>query len=136
MEYAIQLLIPMLAGLCLGSWLTRHYHASPIWTLALGLLGFALGIGVLAKKSLLNTNMPKLNTGKKTSDIHASTPSDSGSHPSIGAESKATLEAKGRFIEKSTGIMPHEMDFLYQDYSHESDDQPYDFSDRDDEQKL
>jgi len=114
MEYAIQLLIPMLAGLCLGTWLTQKYHASPLWTLALGLLGFALGIGVLAKKALLNTTIPKMDLKTKSAPSQAK-----------------QADEKGRFIEKSTGILPHEMDFLYQDYSHKPDDQDYDFSDRD-----
>ena len=119
MEYAIQLLIPMLAGLCLGNWLTQQYHASAIWTLLLGLLGFTLGIGVLAKKALLNKSIPKMDISARSA-----------------ASTIEKTNEKGQFIEKSTGIMPHEMDFLYQDYSHETDDQVYDFSDRDDEKKL
>jgi len=115
MEYAIQLLIPMLAGLGIGNWLTKTYHVSPMWTVALAILGFALGFGVMAKKALLNSSIPKWDKSKKS------------------LNSKSTAKEKERLVEKSTGIMPHEMDFLYQDYSHESDDQPYDFSDRHDD---
>jgi hypothetical protein len=115
MEYAIQLLIPMLAGLGIGNWLTKTYHVSPLWTVALAILGFALGFGVMAKKALLNSNIPKWDKSKKLSNA------------------SPTTQEKGRVVEKSTGIMPHEMDFLYQDYSHEADDTSYDFSDRHDD---
>jgi Putative F0F1-ATPase subunit Ca2+/Mg2+ transporter len=108
MEYAIQLLIPILVGLCLGNWLSHTYHTSPLLTMFLAVLGFALGIGVLAKKSLLNTSMPKLDLKAK----HAS------SHKEA---------QQGKWVEKQTGILPNEMDFLYKDYSHEAPDRDYDF---------
>lgn len=108
MEYAFQLLIPILVGLCLGNWLSHTYHISPLLTILLAILGFALGIGVLAKRSLLNRSIPKLNPNstKASSDKEAE---------------------QGKWVEKQTGILPHEMDFLYKDYSHEAPDRHYDF---------
>lgn len=50
MEYAIQLLLPILGGLLLGLWLTEHYHVAPIWTVILAILGMVGGIGILYKR--------------------------------------------------------------------------------------
>jgi len=50
MEYAIQLLIPVVGGLMLGMWLTNTYHASPIWTVVLAILGMVAGIGIMYRR--------------------------------------------------------------------------------------
>jgi hypothetical protein len=50
MEYAIQLLIPVIGGLMLGMWLTNTYHASPIWTVVLAILGMVAGIGIMYRR--------------------------------------------------------------------------------------
>lgn len=58
MEYAIQLFLPVIGGLWLGSWLTKTYGLSPIWTVLLGILGLAGGIGIMYKRSRLQQNLP------------------------------------------------------------------------------
>ncbi|HEY9687475.1 MAG TPA: AtpZ/AtpI family protein [Coleofasciculaceae cyanobacterium] len=50
MDYAIQLLLPIIGGLMLGMWLTRHFGVSPIWTVVLAILGMAGGIGIMVKR--------------------------------------------------------------------------------------
>ena len=50
MDYAIQLLLPVIGGLMLGIWLTKTYHLSPIWTVVLAILGMIGGIGVIYKR--------------------------------------------------------------------------------------
>jgi hypothetical protein len=58
MEYAIQLFLPVIGGLLLGNWLTKTYGLSPIWTVLLGILGLAGGIGIMYKRFLLQQNLP------------------------------------------------------------------------------
>jgi F0F1-type ATP synthase assembly protein I len=50
MEYAIQLLLPILGGLLLGFWLTQHYGVAPIWTVVLAILGMVGGLGIMYKR--------------------------------------------------------------------------------------
>jgi hypothetical protein len=50
MDYAIQLLLPIIGGLMLGMWLTRNFGVSPIWTVVLAILGMAGGIGIMVKR--------------------------------------------------------------------------------------
>jgi hypothetical protein len=58
MEYAVQLFLPVMGGLWLGSWLTQKYGLSPIWTVVLGVLGLAGGIVVMYRRSRLEQNLP------------------------------------------------------------------------------
>jgi hypothetical protein len=61
MEYAIQLLLPILGGLLLGSWLHRTFGLSDIWTMLLAVLGLAAGIAILYKKQMMGHNpLPKI----------------------------------------------------------------------------
>lgn len=50
MDYALQLLIPILGGLLLGLWLHDHYGVSPIWTVLLAVLGMIAGLGIMYKR--------------------------------------------------------------------------------------
>lgn len=65
MEYAIQLFLPVIGGLLLGNWLSETYGLSPIWTVILGVLGLAGGIGVLYKRSISGQDIPKFIPGPK-----------------------------------------------------------------------
>lgn len=59
MEYAIQLLLPILGGLWLGNWLNQTYGIPSIWTLILAILGMMAGLGILYKRyALEQKNMP------------------------------------------------------------------------------
>ncbi|WP_373531103.1 AtpZ/AtpI family protein [Vampirovibrio sp.] len=59
MEYAIQLLLPIIGGLWLGGWLSKTYGLSPIWTVMLGVLGLVGGIGIMYKRSQRELNLPR-----------------------------------------------------------------------------
>ncbi len=52
MEYAIQLLLPILGGLMLGDWLHRKFGISALWTIVLAILGMVAGLGILYKRTL------------------------------------------------------------------------------------
>lgn len=52
MEYAIQLILPIIGGLMLGDWLSKTYGISPLWTVLLGILGMAMGIRILYKRGM------------------------------------------------------------------------------------
>jgi F0F1-type ATP synthase assembly protein I len=49
-DYAIQLLLPILGGLFLGMWLTGTFGVSPLWTIVLAILGMFAGIGIMYKR--------------------------------------------------------------------------------------
>lgn len=53
MEYALQLLLPILLGFYLGAKLDEQTGRSPWFTLGGLILGVVLGIGVLYKRALL-----------------------------------------------------------------------------------
>ncbi len=50
MDYALILLLPILGGLLLGNWLSQRFGLSPIWSLALAILGMFAGIGIMYKR--------------------------------------------------------------------------------------
>ena len=50
MDYAIQLLLPIMGGLFLGLWLQENWGASPLWTVVLAILGMVAGIGIMYKR--------------------------------------------------------------------------------------
>jgi hypothetical protein len=106
MEYAMQMLLPILAGLWLGTWLTQQYHVSPLWTPGLAILGLALGVGVLAKKSLMNRD------GSPTMPRYEAKPGQS------------LLPTPRKSTEKETGLKPHELEFLYRHNDTPHDDPP------------
>lgn len=76
MEYAIQLLLPILAGLWLGNWLSRTYGLPPIWTLVLAILGMMLGLGILYKRYALSPRPPVIrhpkngDSSEKRAELH------------------------------------------------------------------
>jgi F0F1-type ATP synthase assembly protein I len=51
-EIALQLLFLILGGLFLGQWLEKEYHASPLLTIFLPILGLVLGIMMAYKQTL------------------------------------------------------------------------------------
>jgi hypothetical protein len=60
-EYAIQLLLPILGGLLLGNWLHKTFGISQIWTMALAVLGMFAGIAILYKRQMMGDNpVPKI----------------------------------------------------------------------------
>jgi hypothetical protein len=59
MEYAIQLILPIIGGLLLGDWLTRTYGLSPLWTVLLGILGMVMGIRILYKRGMAEQRLQK-----------------------------------------------------------------------------
>lgn len=58
MEYAIQLLLPILGGLWLGDWLTKTYHLPALWTMVFAVLGMVAGLGILYKRATLTPRSP------------------------------------------------------------------------------
>ena len=95
MEYAIQMLIPVIGGLMLGMWLTKTYGLAPIWTVVFAVLGMAAGIAIMARRfSSGQAQMPtfKPSGGKKDTD-----------------PSRATSHIK-------------DLDFLYKKYDNQGDD--------------
>ncbi len=74
MDYAIQLLIPILLGIFLGVWLHDTFDASPIWTVLFAILGMFGGIGILYKRSLVYAEKIKAKAREKalkeTEDTH------------------------------------------------------------------
>jgi|GEM_PF-1626181 len=71
MEYAIQLLIPVVGGLMLGMWLTKTYGLAPIWTVVFAVLGMAAGIAVIARR--FSSGQAQLPTYKST-EVHPPRP--------------------------------------------------------------
>ncbi|MBY0403589.1 MAG: AtpZ/AtpI family protein [Cyanobacteria bacterium] len=66
MEIALQLLCLILGGLFLGQWLEKEYHASPLLTIFLPILGLVLGIMMAYKQTLRpKSENNKLNDSSK-----------------------------------------------------------------------
>ncbi len=59
MEYAIQLLMPLLLALWAGHWLDEKMGSGPWCTLVGMLVGFALGFGLLYKRMIAKTDPNK-----------------------------------------------------------------------------
>lgn len=96
MEYAIQLLLPILGGLLLGFWLTEYYGVAPIWTVILAILGMVGGIGILYKRF---------------------------SYPELYNQSPKRLEKTGKSPSTEQKLPVDQLDFLYKRY--EDDDHEY-----------
>jgi F0F1-type ATP synthase assembly protein I len=65
MEYAIQLLVPLMLGIFGGIWLDKVLHTAPLFTI-LGLIcGMVLGIGVLYKRALMEQKQRDEDKAKK-----------------------------------------------------------------------
>jgi F0F1-type ATP synthase assembly protein I len=105
MDYAIQLLLPILGGLLLGFWLTQHYGVSPLWTVVLAILGMVGGIGILYKRV---------------------------SYPELYRDTHRTASKKSDDSEKQTSVPVEKLDFLYREPdAHPSDGD--EFKDLDDD---
>lgn len=59
MDYALQLLIPLLGGLSLGFWADGKWGISPWGTLAGLFIGFGLGMAVMVKRVLMIQDQAK-----------------------------------------------------------------------------
>lgn len=71
MEYALQLLLPILGGLLLGQWLHDRFGASSIWTVILAILGMVAGLGLIYKRQMLELaqqNQKQKSSGNQTHD--------------------------------------------------------------------
>jgi hypothetical protein len=130
MEYAIQLLLPILGGLLLGFWLTENYGVSPIWTVVLAILGMVGGIGILYKRF----SYPHLYPDSKSpsADNSSAVQPHRTAQPKTGAIQISKLEAP---TEPSTGksIPIEQLEFLYEEPDHERNRKEFDLN-LDDEQ--
>jgi F0F1-type ATP synthase assembly protein I len=59
MDYAFQLLFPILAGLFIGLWLHENFDASPLWAVGLAILGMVAGLAIMYKKLMLEAAQRK-----------------------------------------------------------------------------
>lgn len=60
MEYAIEMLIPVLMGLYVGMWMTDHWGAPSMVTPGLAILGMVAGIAIMARRvKRMQGNLPK-----------------------------------------------------------------------------
>lgn len=59
MEYAIQLILPIIGGLILGDWLSKTYGISPLWTVLLSILGMVMGIYAFYKRGMAAQTLHK-----------------------------------------------------------------------------
>jgi hypothetical protein len=101
MEYAIQLLLPIIGGLWLGNWLNRTYGLPSIWTLILAILGMMAGLGILYKRyALQRTDKAPFPPGK---------PKPFQKNPKQDTEKRLEL---------------HELDFLYKNHD-DNDEHPW-----------
>ncbi|MEB3206657.1 MAG: AtpZ/AtpI family protein [Vampirovibrionales bacterium] len=76
MDYAIQLLIPVLGGLMLAIWMNQKGWLSPLWVPIFPVLGLALGIGVVAKRLLLSPSEKKSYLPDPTESQPLNTPAE------------------------------------------------------------
>jgi len=67
MEYAIQLVAPILLGLFAGVWLDNHTQIRPWGTLGGLLVGLLLGFGSLYKRAMSMIQKQKAKSDKKDS---------------------------------------------------------------------
>jgi len=67
MEYAIQLLIPILLGLFLGYWLETRFGASPLWMVFLAIVGMVAGLMILYKRQNYPVSSEKPSTQQSPS---------------------------------------------------------------------
>lgn len=100
MDYAIQLLLPVIGGLMLGMWLNKTYGVPSIWAVILAILGMIGGIGILYRRF----SQPRVDV-KDMKNLS--------SHPK-----RTRTPAEG--TQKTAHLK--ELDFLYHDYDHEKDD--------------
>lgn len=76
MEYAIEILLPIIGGLFLGNWLTERFGLSPIWTVILPILGMVLGILMLYKRFTLSSRKKGAFKNQEKQSPEGSTDSD------------------------------------------------------------
>ncbi len=77
MDYALQILIPILLGIGLGAWLHNQFDASPMWTVLFAIIGMFAGIGILYKRSLVYAQKIKDKKSDNTDSYDDSQPKQS-----------------------------------------------------------
>lgn len=97
MDYAIQLLIPVIGGLMLGIWLTKTYGVPSIWTIVFAIAGMVAGIAIMYRR--FSGSQSKVETYK---------PSGTGLKKGVKSE--------------SSGTHIKDLDFLYKQYDDRGDD--------------
>jgi len=97
MEYAIQLLIPVVGGLMLGMWLTKTYGISAIWTIILAIAGMVAGIAIMYRRF-------------------------SGSQSKVEIYRPPGIALKKELKSKSSGVHIKDLDFLYKKYDDMGED--------------
>jgi F0F1-type ATP synthase assembly protein I len=65
MDYALQLLIPILLGLYIGHWLDEKTQGKPWFTLVGLILGMVLGIATMYKRVVLTQQQQKRDKDKE-----------------------------------------------------------------------
>ena len=103
MEYAIQLLLPVVGGLMLGMWLTKTYGVPQIWTVVLAILGMAAGLFIMYRRVSTPEN-------GETSAIRPQKSAETHSFPSF-PSSKTTANPSPE--SKHPGVHVRDLDFLY-----------------------
>jgi Putative F0F1-ATPase subunit Ca2+/Mg2+ transporter len=114
MEYAIQLLLPILGGLWLGDWLTKTYHLPALWTMVFAVLGMVAGLGILYKRATLTPRPPLPPSLKRAGKRTGSPPADLHADETT-ALSSISL-ASSHLLKKTPPekkLEWHELDFLY-----------------------
>lgn len=109
MDYAIQLLLPILGGLMLGYWLTQSFGASPIWMVLLAILGMVGGIGILYKRFSYPELYQKGGALSKTSHTHKNKPANVQSSSDLEHSTSSTSPSAKQTLSLD------ELHFLYRD---------------------
>jgi len=122
MDYAIQLLLPIMGGLLLGYWLNQRFGADPIWTVILAILGMVGGIGILYKRF----TYPEL-YAQSDKEAHQKTKPKA----SKISGQKPGKAPPGSTSEKKTALPIEHLDFLYREPD-EKDDLEHPYRDEDD----
>jgi hypothetical protein len=102
MEYAIQLLLPVVGGLMLGMWLTKTYGIPQIWTVVLAILGMAAGLFIMYRRV----------SAPENAETHAVRPKKAGTHPSTSSQSSKAATTPS-LKSKYPGVHIRDLDFLY-----------------------
>lgn len=126
MDYAIQMLIPIMGGLLLGYWLNQHFGVDPIWMVILAILGMVGGILILYKRFTYPELYPQSDKQKLPNILKKSTKAPSGKSPA-----PSTSPSQQDAPEKKTAVPIEQLDFLYKD-PNEHDDFKHPYQDEDD----
>jgi hypothetical protein len=123
MEYAIQMLLPIVGGLLLGVWLTENYGVSPIWTVVLAILGMVGGIGILYKRFTYPELYP--NSKKSSKDEVPASPSH---RPSTAEPSKPSTTKASSAKESAKSLPIDQLSFLYEEPDHDRNREEFDIN--------